>query len=130
MHSPHITIIGDRDTTSAAVSSLEDRLGLVLALIDADPTNAQHSRHAEGGDYGDSYSDLPHQVLMFQIYDSLLKSGYSPFVATDQLDGVVAKCIENKYLHVCAIKNATISHSGALTTTTGMTDSTDCTTAY
>ena len=126
MHSPHITIIGDRDTTSAAVSSLEDRLGLVLALIDADPTNP----HAEGGDYGDSYSDLPHQVLMFQIYDSLLKSGYSPFVATDQLDGVVAKCIDNKYLHVCAIKNATISHSGALTTTTGMTDSTDYTTAY
>ncbi len=118
MHSPHITIIGDRDTTSAAVSSLEDRLGLVLALID------------EGGDYEDSYSDLPHQVLMFQIYDSLLKSGYSPFVATDQLDGVVAKCIENKYLHICAIKNATISHSGALTTATGMTYSTDCTTAY
>lgn len=113
--------MGDRQTTSAAVSSLEDRLGLVLALIDPDPTDSLHSAHVEGGDYGDSYSDLPHQVLMFQIYDSLLKSGYSPFVATDQLDGVVAKCIDNKYLHVCAIKNATISHSGALTTATEMT---------
>lgn len=123
--------MGDRQTTSATVSSLEDRLGLVLALIDSNPTpDPLHSRHAEGGDYGDSYSDLPHQVLMFQIYDSLLKSGYSPFVATDQLDGVVAKCIENKYLHVCAIKNATISHSGALTTAYDMTDTADCTTAY